>query len=546
MSEFLEYTPVRLPTMTGPAWPDNTRNEIGYTPRLPTNSIRLPKKQTATKKKKSEMRVPTEPVEETVSVVENVPAETTQPNENSRGTFFYQKPREVEPRGEFVDNPVEPSNEEPGNWFSRMIAPPKDELEAANNGMRWHWALEHRFMPPGSKWNETVWQGADRENAWLAQMLRQAKTQENQGMMTPMAHERMRSTLSNQWSKFINSVKNGNFDAYGGTTESAQKWADDFKKYYDSVLGEGASTGLEPVPDVLGKRNILERKTASDALTTLNKLQTFDERIQDWLASGDFQNPVKSRLIRNELDKLAQNFSATLGGDSKNMSEEEKKRIQILYLPQNAMDNVHETVRRWRQFLTNIMNSASAKEWSQSNRGKVKEMQAALATEVPEDVDTADRGSLADMAATMGTFTAKALSDRPELPHDVAAALQAGLKTYETYMDNMVLAANVDPAVAHHMAEYIHNEVSKFYNKYLEDNRRPERWDYKFSDMDYSKLSQEVPADALLEPPTFIAPTTLGPAKGGDASSNPASKGENKKSTPKSPLMTDTKGRKGI
>lgn len=551
MNYELEYTPLRLPTMNGPAWPDNTRVDIGYTPVAggavgTEEQISKPKTKKAKRNNKKttlpEIKEPTAATESAQELpVAQLPADSdvenpVQPDDDS--------PRVVEPRSSYVENPVQPDDKS-GNWFSRLIAPPKDELEAANNGLRWHWTLEHRFMPPGSQWNETVWKGVDRENQWLAQMLRQAKGQEDKGIMTPMATERQRSTLTNQWSKFIKSVKDGNFDAYGGTTEKAMEWADQFKQYFDSVLGEGASTGLEPIPDVLGKRAILERKTTSDALTTLNNVKTFDERLQRWLSEGDFQNPVKSRLIRNELDKLAQNFSATLGGDSKNMSEEEKKRIQILYLPENAMNNVHETIRRWRKFLTQIMSSASAKEWSQSNRGKVKEMQEA-ASAIPEDVDAGDRGGLADMAATMGTFVSKALADKAELPHDISAALEAGKKLYETYMQNMVLAANVDPAVAHHMAEYIHNEVSNFYNRYMEDNRRPERWDYKFSDMDYAKLAKEVPADKLLDPPNFRAPSVVGPLKGGDVSSNPASKGENKPPQPKAPLKTDSKGRKGF
>ena len=53
------------------------------------------------------------------------------------------------------------------SFLSRLIAPSEDELEAARNGMRWHWALEHRWMLPGSKWNETVWNGVDRENQYL-------------------------------------------------------------------------------------------------------------------------------------------------------------------------------------------------------------------------------------------------------------------------------------------------------------------------------------------------------------------------------------------
>ena len=35
MAELIEYTPARLPTMTSPAFPDNTRKAIEFTPAVP-------------------------------------------------------------------------------------------------------------------------------------------------------------------------------------------------------------------------------------------------------------------------------------------------------------------------------------------------------------------------------------------------------------------------------------------------------------------------------------------------------------------------------
>lgn len=436
-------------------------------------------------------------------------------------------------------------------FISRALAPDDDELEAARNGMRWHWALEHRFMPPGSKWNETVLQGADRENAWLSQMLKQ-RAQDLKGVTQPIASERQRATMSNMWKTFLKDIQNGYFDAYGGTAEKAQEWADNFKKRYESIFGEGTSIDLAPEASVLGKRTELERKHNRDLTATLNQTKQFDDKLREWVWNGDLQNKTKSRLIKNELDKLAQSMSATLGGDSKNMSEAEKVRIQILYLPESGMNNVKETVRRYREFLTNIMNLGEMREWSQSNRGIVRELEAAAGALPSEDeVEVADRGDLADIAATFGTFIAKALSSKAELPHNVAAALEAGRRLYETYMDNMVLAANVDPAVAHHMVKYIHDLAKRTYNFNMEQARRPERWNYDIDEMDYAALAREIPADELLDPPVFPTGEVLGPVQGGDITSNPSSQGE-QKPAPKSDVKdrgkvtTTTSGRKGF
>lgn len=410
----------------------------------------------------------------------------------------------------------------PDSWFSRVLRPAEEELEAQKNGQRWTWALENRFIPPGSKFEQTVMNGVDRENKWLAQLLRQQHGTD----VSPIATERQRSNMMNMWKQYLRDIENGHFDAYGGTAETAQQWANAFRQRYDSLFGQGANIDLAPVAETTGKRADIQRKQFVDARRVLSDTETVDNKIREWVDNGDFKNPTKSRLIKNELDKIAQSLSSTLGGDSKNMADAEKIRIQILYLPESAQDRVRETIRRYRNALTGIMNSASAKEWSQSNRGKVKEMQAALGT-VPNVTGNEDRGSLGDMAATMGTFVSKALSDKSELPHDVATDLQAAKNLYESYMQNMVLAANVDPAVAHHMATYLHNQFRNYYNAEVQYARRPgDAWQNTLQEMDYAKLAQEVPADPLLEPPVFIAPRTEVPVTGTKPTTAPQSRGE--------------------
>ena len=123
-------------------------------------------------------------------------------------------------------------------FLSKTIRPYEDELEAARNGMRWHWALQNRMMLPGSKWNETVWNGVDRENQYLASLARaqSAQAKNLKDVTQPVANASEKANMLNMWKTFLADIKNGNFDAYGGTTETVQNWANDFKKHFRELL----------------------------------------------------------------------------------------------------------------------------------------------------------------------------------------------------------------------------------------------------------------------------------------------------------------------
>ena len=261
-------------------------------------------------------------------------------------------------------------------FLSKAIRPYEDELEAARNGMRWHWALQNRMMLPGSKWNETVWNGVDRENQYLASLARAQKAQTGnlKDITQPVASAREKANMLNMWKTFLTDIKNGNFDAYGGTTETVQTWANDFKKRFEEKFGEGASVELAPLPDVLGKRSELARKSLIDLRTNLDDTEFAVKQLDDWLNKGDFDSEEGRNRISRILDKVGQSFTARLGGDSKSMADAEKVRNQIQYLPPAAKAQVYDTINAYRDALTAIAASSSDKEWTQNNWGKINEI----------------------------------------------------------------------------------------------------------------------------------------------------------------------------
>jgi hypothetical protein len=391
------------------------------------------------------------------------------------------------------------------NFFSRMIRPSDDELEAARNGMRWHWALEHRFMPPGSKWNETVWNGVDRENAWLAQMLRQAAAQQKaNGMMTPVATERQRANMINMWKDHLNKIIQGNFDEYGGTAESAAQWREDFKKRYESVFGEGSSVDLEPVPTTEGKRADLMRTSPTQYQQMLSYTEDAMDNIYNWWKNGSWSDPHTQQFIKNYLDKVSQALAAELGGDSKSMADAEKQRIQILSLPESSMELVQQEIAGYREFLESVMNYGRQKGWSQDIIGRLnratESAKLALAQKGKKNIS----GAAAMMIKNVEDILPSLSPQERELAVGLSEALAAGKNAHEMYMQNMMLAADVDPSYVYMQAKELHDLAARKYNDFAERAHRPERAKVlEDRVIDFDDLSRQVSPSPLLKPTNY-------------------------------------------
>ena len=541
MAELIEYTPARLPTMTSPAFPDNTRTAIEFTPAVPAEEQ---KKSAATaKKKKKKTQYPKDPAHETAHTNDGAteteaeteviePADTDTNSGSGNTSFIYRAARRPEPDSGYVENPVqEPS--EGGNWFSRLIAPPKDELEAANNGLRWHWALEHRFMPPGSKWNETVWQGADRENLWLKNMLKQ-KNGLDVGIPSAAAiraREQTRRAILDQYNRALNEYKAGNWDdperAYNDFKTEVERLREQYRKAGTEYGAEFDPEDLRMPPPISGERRGFTTQTrAVKHRDQWNYANDVNNKLAGWIASGKINDPnfMQSNEVTAYLDSAYETLVKYFKESSNAMADAEKQRLQILALPDSSYDEVVGTIQDFQRALYGLMRSASAKEWSQSNKGKVNEILKAFGF----DPKAMDKESLANQMWTLGGIIVSSLARPDELPHDVAQDLEAIKAQLDTYMKNMMLAANVAPHIVANMAYNLAHTSANQYNDQAFAAGRG-RADNLGDIIDLTdKISKNaMPVSRLIKRPKFTWPSLAkDPNARVNVSTLPASEGE--------------------
>ena len=411
------------------------------------------------------------------------------------------------------------------NWPSRefrVAGIPDSELAAAQRGQRWNWHNENSFMPPGSEWNKTVWQGADRENQWLARMLRQ---QPGTGsVMSPIAQVRVRQQIQNQYDKLVAEYLKGNWD------DPARAY-EDFSREAARLREEFAKAGFDPEqlrmpPPVSGGRGEFTTKAGpSKLLKQWNYANSIVNEIKDWINSGKINDKkfMGSQLTAKYLDDTYETLTKYFKESGNAMADEEKKRLQIQVLPEESYEQVVQTIKAYQNALAQVMSSASAKDWSQNNRGKVNEIIEALGF----DPDNLDENSLGEQMAALGGIIFSALAKNDELPHDVATDLQALNKQYDTYMANMMLAANVGVEFVTKAAARLGNANADAYN---DQAFRTGRAKADFLG-DIEDITDKIPKGAnvvsrLLDPPQFIAPSLAKKPKG-KAGTNPESVGEN-------------------
>lgn len=441
-------------------------------------------------------------------------------------------------------------------FLSKLIAPPEGELEAARNGLRWHWALQNRWMLPGSKWNQTVWNGVDRENAWLAQLAKQrAAAQNGLNLGIPnaaeiRAREQYRGKLMDQYNKALAEYMKGNWDdperAYTAFKAEVERLRNQYAKGSDMYGGTFDPEDLRVPPPIAGGRNTFTTGVRGQALRkNVKYAANVNDKLTKWIEQAN-QVPEDQRIAwwHREMDKtenqayldsVYENLIKMIKDSNNTMADEEKQRLQILVLPENAHEQVVNVMKKYQDALSHIAQSASAKKWSQDNKGKAERI--AKATGIDLDEAAKSKETLGDAIAYITSATLAALpgsgkfGEGTELPTELSTALEANKEKLDRYMKNMMLAANVAPHVVADMAYNVASNSSKIYNDAA--------WVAGRGGADMiggiERLTDLIPRDAmpvseLLDDPDFEYPTlNVGPNV--DVSGNPQTGKEGKGAT---------------
>lgn len=378
-------------------------------------------------------------------------------------------------------------------WFSKLIAPEKDELEAAQNGMRWHWAMENRFMPPGSKWNDTVFKGVDRENQWLSRMLAQKNGNQPSGAEV-RAKQMELNRIRSQYDALLREFNAGQWDTSSREYKEFKEAAEKLRANY--VAQGGNPDDLRPPALQVGKLTQAGSNNLVKKRETLGQTLFIGNKIATALTDGTVDDPQKLKLLTTALDKDLQSVAAKLGGDSSSMADAEKIRIQIQFLPENARAEVYKTVENYRRAMTSIAREAMARGWSTNLVGKIAGAASAFESNEKSGVtDLTAFGKLAGAAhdALLG-------GKLTELPQDLAVAMQTVQQMYDEYMNNMMLAANMALDVSAYMAQWLYDRTYQVYNNEAFTLGRMSELipQNMFPKIDYELAAKAVPTDKLI------------------------------------------------
>ena len=106
--------------------------------------------------------------------------------------------------------------------------------------------------------------------------------------------------------------------------------------------------------------------------------------------------------------------------------------------------------------------------------------------------------------STVGDILPSLTPAEKELAVGLEAALNAGIEAHKTYMQNMTLAADVNPAIVYQFAKELHDLYASQYNYEMETARRPERAKTvgQFN-VDLGELNNVIKPSELLTPTNY-------------------------------------------
>lgn len=419
------------------------------------------------------------------------------------------------------------------NRFVRAFAPSDEELDAAKNGMRWNYALENKFIPPGSQFEKSVQNGAALENQWFANMLRQQK-QQDLGIPTAAeirAREMHRRAIIGEYDKAIADYKQGHWDDPDRAYEDFKAEIDRIKEKYNTA-GFNADE-LRLPPPVAGNRNAVRAPKQVANRGIYNYAKGVYDKLYNWLESGQMFQPKFLEQSENTtyLDSAYETLLKYFKDSPNAMADAEKQRLQILVLPDVAHDNVVKTISNYRKELDRIMQSGSANDWSRNNRGKVNELRTALGF-IPEEEDEA---TLVNAMTNLTGILTSALGNTEELPNDTRAALDAAKEKYDQYIKQMMFAANVAPHIVANTAANVMNlAASKYNDQAFVDSRGGAEYLKPVSDFSDQIPHDAMPVSGMLDKPLEFYAPSIPPKKAGgpNPSSNPQSTGEQHPANP--------------
>lgn len=327
-----------------------------------------------------------------------------------------------------------------------FLRPSDEEIDAQENGMRWHHEMENGWML-SPQWQKTVFAGVDRE--------KQAKAERS--VESARAKEARQRRYQSGWDKMIAAWQKGHWD---DQSREYKELRDAMTQFRSDAIARGVDTSSWQIPGITAGQVANSQKQMLIKLQNdlVSAEQAYDEitAYADKLKSGTMTEKDRSSFLATfdkRMEEMVRIVSGVSGGS---LADAEKIRIQYQALPP-AMKAYMETQRqKFFNALAGNMRYLSQNAKSAETTNKLAKALTELRPGSSTDFGTA-------LTNTLGVLTSL-LSDKDELA--IGKTTQEIIAQYDALMDAVMQYAIVDPAI---MMSFIKQAYDLTYNKLQAD-----------------------------------------------------------------------------
>lgn len=255
----------------------------------------------------------------------------------------------------------------------------------------------------------------------------------------------------NAWGKLLDRIDKGHFSLGDGSQE-----AQEVETAMDNIMASFVEQGGDPrmlwaMGGNVGGYKAKTGKLQMDNLTEVRKAEETVKQLQEDLATGRY-NATKKQTW----DKASEAY-AKVAGDSKGaIADAEKVRIQFLYLPEEAQQKFEEAYNNYMSFLTAVQKKANTPEFRDNVAGKIQDTKKYF-------IDALSSNSSEKWANALMALVSLGQSDLKELPQNLSLQAQEAKEAWQTYVNMLVMQANVDPRTLYGMIKYVHDVAATKY-----------------------------------------------------------------------------------
>ena len=365
--------------------------------------------------------------------------------------------------------------EEDGGAIYNFLRPRQGELEAAQNGQRWHYNLENSIMLPMSHWAEAV-----RKNAAL----------EHQPSSDRQSDPRMYSgdfrVMSNDIQRFITEVNNGNWmddlngvdpDNLDSTLRNLKNSKlEQFQSYKDAIQGfrniyensdnpssqyaksqlKWLDTELDrAMKPFLGDWSKEDRKSMADTMRLknyANRMWTFFH--DNWNPNtGKIEDPDAAQTFQGMMSNLIDYQLKVTTGAGSNLADAAKVRELHSWMSPEDYMKTQSAMKNYQNFLGRVTARSTDTSLNKAviaYTNAMKLLDSALNVD-PKNQDQQqikDAWKKADIAlANVSTHLEKALESGGiafDNTEDLGAAISAARDGYRAYVDAVTFGASIN------------------------------------------------------------------------------------------------------